>query len=110
MAKLQKSLQVQLTNADATILAASAAVTRWIRSVQAVNVTGGAVTWNFGVGATLTAALADVFGESLAANSRSNPLYFGGAGRRVDNLNLRAFASALTSINLIVVYDELDLT
>lgn len=111
MATSTKVLNVQLSNADATILAASTTVIRYLRSVHMVNITGGAVTVNFGVGANLTAgANADIYGESVGAAARMNPLYYGGKGKAVINTAIRAFASAITSINLTLVYDEVDLT
>lgn len=99
-----KTLIGQLANADATFLAASATVNRYIRQLHAANTTAGAVAWNFGVGATLTAAVAQAFGKSIAANS-VDQLFFS-PGLLVANTNIRAFAGAATSITLTMVYEE----
>lgn len=112
MSKVNKTVQYVLTNADATVtgLAASSTVTRYLRAVHAVNATASPATINFGVGATLTGPTgADIWNETIAANSRmTNPLHFGGAGKRVDNTNVRAFSNTGTAINITVNYDEVD--
>lgn len=112
MPKTNKTVQYVLTNADATVtgLAASATITRYIRAVHAVNATASPATINFGIGATLTGpAGADIWGETIAANSRmTNPLHFGGAGKRVDNTNVRAFSNTNTAVNVTINYDEVD--
>ncbi len=99
-----KTLIVQLANADASVLAASATVERYVRQLHVANGTAGVVNYNFGVGATLTAAVAQAFGKPVAANS-VDQLFFS-PGLRVTNTNIRAFASAATSLTLTMVYDE----
>lgn len=112
MAKVNKTVQYVLTNADATVtgLAASSTLVRYLRALHAVNASASPATINFGVGATLTgAAGADIWGESIAANSRmTNPLHWGGAGKRVDNTNIRAFSNTASVINITLNYDETD--
>lgn len=114
MATYNRTVTFQLTNADQTItgLGTTSNTTRYIRSVHATNVTASTVTWNFGLTALAAGSgTADVFGESIAANSRANPLYFGGKGKRVDQTGVvRGFASANTAVNVTVVYDEVDIT
>lgn len=91
------------------ILTASSTLTRYIRSIHPSNNDSSARTWNLEYGsATLTAANSDVFGESIAANTRAYPIYYGGGGRRIDNVQISAFASAASVITLDVVYDESD--
>lgn len=111
MAALSKSVTYELTNADATVtgLAASATVTRWIRSLHVTNQGATTPTWSVGVNATYTGATALVATKTLAANA-TDAIYFGGKGRRVDNLNVRALASANSVVTLTIVYDEIDLT
>lgn len=105
------SVIVASTSASAptSILAASSTVTRYIRSIHPTNNDSSARTWNLEYGSsTLTAANSDVFGESIAANTRAYPIYYGGGGRRIDNVQISAFASAASVVMLDVVYDESD--
>ena len=96
-----------LANADATFLAASSAVDRYLKSAHFTNATASPVTVNLGVGATLTGATgALVFGQTLAANSRLD-IYFGGDGVKVTNTAIRAFASTASAVNLQLNYNEL---
>lgn len=94
----------QLANADATFLAASATVNRYIRQLHACNTTAGAVQWNFGIGATLTAAVAQAFGKTIAANS-IDQIFFS-PGLLVVNTIMRAFSNTATAVTLTATYDE----
>lgn len=96
-----------LSNADATFLAASSAVDRYLKSAHFVNATAAPVTVNLGVGATLTGATGAIaFGKTILANDRLD-IYFGGDGIKVSNTIIRAFASAASAVNLQLVYNEL---
>lgn len=98
-----------LPNADASFLAASATVDRYIRSAHFDNATASPVTVNLGVSATLVGATGAIcFGQTIAANSRLD-IYFGGDGIRVVNTNIRAFASAASAVNLIINHTEVTL-
>lgn len=121
MAQYNRSVSVVLGNVATStanrVLAASATASRYIRSIHAINATAGAITINVGVGAaaTLTAANANVaFGLSIPANSTTPVAFFGGKGllgAAASSVNeIMAFASAVTSVTLTVVYDEVDLT
>lgn len=107
MALKRKSIQGQFANATAVLLAASASVTRYVRSFHITNDSASSVTWNLAFAATATSAGPGVFGEALAANSRTDR-YYGGAGKRIDNVAISGFASAATSVSYEIVYDESD--
>lgn len=95
--------------APTTLLAASATLTRYVRSLHPYNNDSASRTWNLEFGAaTLTALNSEPFGETIAANSRGNPIYFGGKGRRLDNTAISAFASVTNVVTVDVVYDESD--
>lgn len=107
MALKPKAIQGQFANATAVLLAASASVTRYVRSLHITNDSASAVTWNLAYAATATSAGPGVFGESLPANSRTDR-YYGGKGKRLDNVAISGFASAATSVSYEIVYDESD--
>ena len=107
MALKSKSLQGQFANATAVLLAASSTLTRYVRSIHISNDSGSSVTWNLAFAATATSSGPGVFGEALAANSRTDR-YFGGKGFRLDNVAISGFASAATSVSYQIVYDESD--
>jgi hypothetical protein len=109
MALKAKSLQGQFANATAVLLSASSSFTRYVRSVHITNDSASAVTWNLAFASTATSAGPGVFGESLAANSRTDR-YFGGKGYRLDNVAISGFASAATSCSYQITYDESDTT
>jgi hypothetical protein len=90
------------------LLAASATLTRYLRSIKVKNNTAGTLTWNFGVGAAavLTGTNAEYFSENILAAGEYIH-YWGGRGRRVDNLVIMAFASG-AGVNLTLNYDESD--
>lgn len=106
MSLTTKSLQGQFANATAVLLTASATVTRYVRSIHVTNDSASPITWNLAYAATATSAGPGVFGESLAANARSNPIYYGGKGKRIDNVAISGFASAATAVTFEIVYDE----
>ena len=113
MALRRRSVSVIIASTTAsaptTLLAASSTLTRYIRSIHIANNDTSARTWNLEYGAaTLTAANSEVFGESVAANSRAYPIYYGGGGRRLDNVAISAFASAASVLMADIVYDESD--
>jgi len=108
MALKRKAIQGQFANATAVLLAASASVTRYVRSVNITNDSASAVTWNLAYAATATSAGPGVFGETLAANARAQPITYGGAGKRLDNVAISGFASAATAVSYEIVYDESD--
>lgn len=107
MALKSKSIQGQFANATASLLAASASLTRYVRAIHVTNDTGGALTWNLAFAATATSAGPGVFGESIPANSRADR-YYGGKGFRLDNVAISGFASAATSVSYQIIYDESD--
>jgi hypothetical protein len=107
MALKSKSIQGQFANATASLLAASSTLTRYVRSYHITNDSASAVTWNLAFAATATSAGPGVFGESLPANSRTDR-YYGGKGKRLDNVVISGFASAATSVSYEIVYDESD--
>jgi len=95
--------------APTTILAASAARTRYVRSITPINNDTVARLWSLEFGAaTLTALNSQPFNESIPASSRGTPIYFGGGGRRLDNVAISAFASVTNVVVLDVEYDESD--
>jgi hypothetical protein len=102
-----KSIQGQFASSTAVLLAASAALTRYVRSVHVSNDSAGALTWNLAFAATATSAGPGIFGESIPANSRADR-YFGGKGFRLDNVAISGFASGATSVSYQIVYDESD--
>lgn len=101
-------LQTTNTTPANTLLAASATLTRYLRSIHVTNSTAGVLTWNFGMGtaAILTAVNAEHFAQSLAPGATFDR-YFGGKGRRFDNTTVMGFASA-AGVKLTFVYDESD--
>lgn len=90
------------------LLAASATLSRYLRSIKVVNSTATPATWNFGIGAAavLTSANSEYFAQTIASNGEYTH-YWGGKGRRVDNLTIMGFASA-AGVNLTLNYDESD--
>lgn len=107
MALKSKSIQGQFASSTAALLAASATLTRYVRSFHITNDTGGALTYNLAFAATATSAGPGVFGESVPANSRADR-YFGGKGFRIDNVAISGFASSATSVSYQIIYDESD--
>lgn len=107
MALKSKSIQGQFANATAVLLASSSTLTRYVRSFHITNDSASTVTWNLAYAATATSAGPGVFGESLAANSRTDR-YYGGKGKRIENVAISGFASAATSVSYEIVYDESD--
>lgn len=107
MALKRKSIQGQFANATAVLLAASSTLTRYVRSFHITNDSSSAVTWNLAFAATATSAGPGVFAESLPANSRTDR-YYGGAGKRIDNVAISGFASAATAVSYEIIYDESD--
>lgn len=107
MALKPKSIQGQFANATAVLLAASATLTRYVRSIHISNNSGSALTWNLAYAATATSAGPGVFGESIAANARTDR-YYSGKGKRIDNVAIAGFASAPTSVSYEILYDESD--
>lgn len=107
MALKSKSIQGQFANATAVLLAASATLTRYVRSIHVSNNSGGALTWNLAYAATATSAGPGIFGESLPANSRADR-YYSGKGKRIDNVAISGFASSATAVSYEIVYDESD--
>jgi predicted secreted Zn-dependent protease len=73
--------------------------------LHACNVTAGTVSWNFANASTCVASTAMVFGKAIAANSVDQLFFSPGLKTPASGL-MRAFASAATSINLTVIYDE----
>jgi hypothetical protein len=107
MALRAKTIKGQFANATAVLLAASASVTRYVRSVHITNNTGGALTWNLAYAATATSAGPGFFGAAIAANAPYDR-YYGGKGERLDNTAISGFASAATSVSFEINYDESD--
>lgn len=107
MALKSKSIQGQFANSTAVLLAASSTLTRYVRSLHITNNSSGALTWNLAYAATATSAGPGVFGESIPANSRADR-YYGGKGKRLDNVAISGFASSPTSVSYEIVYDESD--
>lgn len=107
MALKSKSIQGQFANSTAVLLAASATLTRYIRSFHITNDSTSTATWNLAYAATATSAGPGVFGETVPANSRTDR-YYGGKGKRIDNVAIAGFASAATAISYEIVYDESD--
>lgn len=107
MALKAKSIQGQFANSTAVLLAASSAVTRYVRSIHVTNDTVSVLTWNLAFAATATNAGPGVFGEVIPPLSRADR-YFGGRGMRLDNVAISGFASAATSVSYQIVYDESD--
>lgn len=101
-----RTTQGVLANADATFLAASATVDRYIKSMHFANATAAPVTVSAGVQATLVSATgAIVFGKTVPANDRLD-IFFGGDGIRVVNTIIRAFSNTATAVNLNINYVE----
>lgn len=107
MALKRKSIQGQFANSTAVLLAASSTLTRYVRSFHISNDSGSTVTWNLAFAATATSAGPGIFGESLPANSRTDR-YYGGSGKRIDNVAISGFASSATSVSYEIIYDESD--
>jgi hypothetical protein len=103
--KAGKTIRGQFANATAVLLAASATTTRYVRSIHVTNNTGSVLTWNLAFAATATSAGPGIFGESIAANARTDR-YYGGQGERLDNVAISGFASAATSVSFEINYDE----
>lgn len=113
MALRRRSVSVVIASTTASaptaLLTASSTLTRYVRSIHANNGDTSARTWSLEFGSsTLTAANSEPFGETIAASSRANPIYFGGAGRRIDNTQISAIASAASVVYVDIVYDESD--
>jgi hypothetical protein len=92
-----------------TLVATSAALTRYARSLKVTNsTTASTLTWNFGIGAAavLTATNATWFGKSLAPGE-TFAHYWGGKGRPFINQTVMGFASA-AGVKLEFAYDESD--
>lgn len=101
-----RTIQQTAPGADANLLAASATSNFYIRHIKVTNATGTAATANIGVGATLVGvAGAIVFGQNVPANSVLD-IPFGGAGRLVQNTNIRSFSGTASALNVTMIYDE----
>jgi hypothetical protein len=107
MALRGKVIRGQFANATAVLLAASASVTRYVRSVHITNDTAGALTWNVAYAATATSAGPGFFAQPIGANGVYDR-YYGGRGERLDNTAISGFASAATSVSFEIIYDESD--
>lgn len=107
MALKSKSIQGQFANATAVLLAASATLTRYVRSIHVTNNSSSEITWNLAFAATATSAGPGVFAERLPANSRTDR-HYGGKGKRIDNVAIAGFASSASSTSYEIVYDESD--
>jgi hypothetical protein len=105
-------LQTANTTPQTTILAGSATLTRYLRSLKVTNSTAATVlTWSFGIGAAaiMTATNSTWFGKTINPGETFTH-YWGGKGRRLDGVatgNLLGFASA-AGVKLEVQYDESD--
>lgn len=111
MALKRKSIQGQFANATAVLLAGSASVTRYVKSVHITNDTNAQRTWNLAYAATATSAGPGVFGEVLPANTAGAPsraVLVYPAGKRLDNVAISGFADAATSVSYEINYDESD--
>lgn len=112
MALKRKAIQGQFANATAVLLAASSTLTRYVRSVHVSNDSASSVTWNLAYAATATSAGPGIFAEALSANttgaSSRADRYYGGAGKRIDNIAISGFASAATAVSYEIIYDESD--
>lgn len=109
MALKRKSIQGQFAAATAVLLAGSASVTRYIRSIHISNDNAASQTWNLAFAATATSAGPGIFGATVAGNGTFDR-YFGGAGFRLDNVALSGFAQTATAVSYQIVYDESDTT
>lgn len=112
MALKGKTIRGQFANATAVLLAASASVTRYVRSIHITNDTNAQRTWNLAYAATATSAGPGVFGEPIPPNT-SGPssratIVYGGKGHRLDNVAISGFADAATSVSYEINYDESD--
>lgn len=112
MALKRKSIQGQFANATAVLLAASATLTRYVRSIHITNDTAAAQTWNLAFASTATSAGPGVFAEALPPNtagaaSRADKHYPAG-GKRLDNVAISGFASNAASVSYEIIYDESD--
>lgn len=92
--------------ADASFLAASATVDRYLKHIHVANATASAATISLGVGATLVGVAGAIcFGKSIPANSEAD-FFFGGDGLRVVNTNIRSFSGTASAINVTCNYIE----
>lgn len=108
MALKRKSIQGQFAGATAVLLSASTTNTRYVRSIHVTNDSSAQRTWSLAFAATATSAGPGVFSETLPANSRAYPIYYGGNGKRLDNTAISGFADAASSVSYEIVYDESD--
>lgn len=111
MALKKKSIQGQFGNATAVLLAASNTVTRYVRSIHVTNDTDAARTWNLAFAATATASGPGIFGEPLPPRSQGparTDRYYGGHGKRLDNVAISGFADVAASVSYEIIYDESD--
>ena len=112
MALKRKSIQGQLANATAVLLAASATNTRYVRSIHLTNNSNASRTVNLAFAASATNAGPGIFAEALPANtagptSRADR-YYGGQGKRLDNVAISGFADIASAVSYEIVYDESD--
>ena len=112
MALKRKSIQGQFASSTAVLLAASASLTRYVRSIHVSNDSAAQRTWNLAFAATATSAGPGIFGETLPPNtagaaSRADRQY-PGLGKRLDNVAISGFADAATSVSYEIIYDESD--
>lgn len=101
------TLVVQLGNADATVLTASSTAKRRIRNVRVVNTNasgGAAATFTMAINATTTDATSLYKGKTVAANDSFSEFF--SPGIHFNNTIIRAFASAATTLNLHLTYEE----
>lgn len=112
MAYKSKTIRGQFANATAVLLAASASLTRYVRSVHITNDSASQQTWNLAYAATATSAGPGVFGEVIPPNT-SGPasravIVYGGRGHRLDNVAISGFALTASSVSYEINYDESD--
>lgn len=108
--RLSISLGATNTTPANNLIAASATLTRYIRSIIPYNNDSVPRQWNFTPSAAIiTAANGQPFNETLPANGRGTPIYPGGKGMRIDiNTTFSAFASVASVVTLDIEYDESD--
>jgi hypothetical protein len=112
MALKRKQVQGQFANATAVLLAASASLTRYVRSIHITNDSAALQTWSLAFAATATSNGPGVFAETIQPNtagpaSRAEKHYPAG-GKRLDNTAISGFALTAASVSYEVIYDESD--
>lgn len=112
MALKRKSIQGQLGSSTAVLLAASATLTRYVRSIHITNDTAAAQQWSLAFASTATSSGPGVYQEALPPNtagpaSRADKHYPAG-GKRLDNTAISGFALTAASVSYEIIYDESD--